>query len=221
MLTSLLAAVLLQTPPDEGTFIVRRDTQEVAREAFRLAPGRLSAGGSGWVLASTVRYDRTRPVVVLSPILEVASDSSPLALQYDVADPAHPVRILGQLGRGRFTVRVLARASERARELPAPARTVILDDSVFAFYQVAAWFARADPVTLKAIFPRGERGESVTIEDLGVTATTLNRDPVALRHVTLVGGANQQVHLWLAVDGRLLKVEVPSRHLVVERAPSP
>jgi len=28
------------------------------------------------------------------------------------------------------------------------------------------------------------------------------------------------IHLWLAADGRLAKVEVPSRRLVAERAPA-
>ncbi|MBI1967887.1 MAG: hypothetical protein HYS40_07840 [Gemmatimonadetes bacterium] len=220
MIALLVALTLLQAP-DEGTFVVRQDTLEVARETFRLASGRLSSGGSGWTLATTVRYDRTRPVVVLSPLLEVALDSLPLTLQYDVADPREPVRILGQLGRGRFTVRVLARASERAREFPATGRTVVLDDSVFALYQIAAWLAGPEPVSVTAIVPRGARRELLTIQDLGIAETTLNRARATLRHVTVTGGANQQVDLWLAPDGRLFKVAVPARHVAAERATSP
>lgn len=221
MIATWAALTLLQAPVDEGTFIVRQDTLEVAREAFRLGSGRLPSGGNGWTLATTIRYDRARPVVVLSPILEIAADSLPLTLQYDVADPREPVRILGQLGRGRFTVRVLARAAERAREFPATGHTVVLDDSVFALYQIAAWFARPEPVTLTAIVPRGGRRELLTILDLGLATTTLNRDPATLRHVTVTGGANQLVHVWLALDGRLLKVDIPAHRMVAERAPPP
>ena len=103
------------SPVDEGVLVVRVDTMEVARESFRLSQGRLSRGGEGWTLATTIRYDRARPVVVLSPILEVSSDTQPATLQYDVADPRQPARILGELGRGRFTVRFVARATERDR----------------------------------------------------------------------------------------------------------
>lgn len=220
MLTLVLALRLLQTPIDEGTFVIRSDSGEVAREVFSIRVSRLSAGGAGWVLAATVRYDRARPIIVLSPILEVAQDSQPVALQYDVADPRAPLRILGQLGRGRFTVRMLARATEKAREFPAPARTIILDDSVFAFYEVAAWFSRPTPSTVTAIVPRGGRRETLTVVDEGIAATTVNRDPVSLRHVTLTGGANQQVHLWLTTDSHLLRIEIPSRHLIVERLPA-
>jgi len=37
--------------------------------------------------------------------------------------------------------------------------------------------------------------------------------------VVLSGGADGAVHLWLTRDGRLLKVEIPARRVVAERAP--
>ena len=215
----LLALALLQTPVDEGTFVVRQDTVEVARESFRLNYGRLARGGVGWTLATTIRYDRTRPVVVLAPILDVTADTLPATLQYDVADPRQPMRILGELGRGRFTVRFLARSTERAREFPAGGRPVVLDDSVFALYLFAAWRAAAEPGQLTAIVPRALRREAVEIQDHGPAPTTVNRAPASLRHITLTGGPNLVVHLWLDAAGRLMKVEIPSRRLSVERAP--
>src|SRR6184192_2449133 len=99
----LVAQAQTGTPIDEGILVVREDTVEVARESFRLKHGRLSRGDAGWTLATTIRYDRARPVVVLAPILEVSADTMPATLQYDVADPRQPSRILGELGRGRFT----------------------------------------------------------------------------------------------------------------------
>lgn len=220
MTACLLALALLQTgagsPLDEGVFVVRVDTLEVARESFRLKHGRLSRGGEGWTLATTIRYDRARPVIVLSPILEVNGDTMPVTLQYDVADPRQPSRILGELGRGRFTVRFVARATERAREFPTGQRALVLDDSVFATYLFAAWRATSDPAALSAIFPRALRRESVQIQDLGQEATSLNRDPARLRHITVSGGQDT-VHLWLDAAGRLMKVEIPSRRLTAER----
>src|SRR4029077_15209866 len=188
MTTGLFALLLLQAagaPIDEGVFVVRVDSLEVAREAFRVSHGRLSRGEAGWTLGTTIRYDRARPVVVLAPILEVNSDTMPATLQYDVADPRQPSRILGELGRGRFTVRLVARATERAREFPTGPRAVVLDDSVFAPYVFAAWRATAEAGALTPIFPRGLRREVLQIRDVGVAATTLNRDPARLRHIAL------------------------------------
>src|SRR5438105_12169678 len=172
MSACLLALALLQagvgTPVDEGVLVVRVDTLEVARESFRLAHGRLSRGDAGWTLATTIRYDRARPVVVLAPILEVNSDTMPATLQYDVADPRQPSRILGELGRGRFTVRLVARTMERAREFPVGPRTVVLDDSVFALYLFAAWMAASEPGEITAILPRSLRREPVQVQDHGL-----------------------------------------------------
>jgi hypothetical protein len=225
MMTGLLALALMQGPGtgaggavaiDEGILVIRSDTVEVARESFRLSRGRLSRGEAGWTLATTVRYDRARPVIVLAPILEVTSDTMPATLQYDVADPRQPSRILGELGRGRFTVRLVARATERAREFATGPRTAVLDDSVFAPFVFAAWQASASPTALTAIFPRALRRETVQIRDLGLSSTTLNHDPARLRHVTWTGEQGT-IDLWLDESGRLMKVEIPARHLTVER----
>jgi hypothetical protein len=211
MIAGLLALALLQAPGDQGTLVIRQDSVDVAHEGFRLTAGRLAA---------TVRYDRVRPVLSLAPILDVGADSQPVTLQYDVADPREPLRILGQLGRGRFTVRLVSRSVERAREFPATANTVVLDDSVYAFYVFAAWRARAAPTTLNAIFPRALRREALVAADLGLESVTVARETLTLRHVTLTGGVNGVVHVWLDAAGHIQRIDIPSRHIVAERLPS-
>jgi hypothetical protein len=211
MSAALLALLALQTPVDEGTLVVREDTVVIAREAFRLSTVRTGGGATRWTLATTIRYDRSRPVVVLDPIVELGPDSNPASLEYTVADPREPLRILGQLTRGRFTVRLLGRRTERAREFPAPPPSAVLDDSVFALYLPAAWQGRSRAVSVTGVFPRGGRRELLMVQDSG--------GEVPLRHITISGGENRLVHLWLQADGRLAKVAIPSRHLVAERAP--
>jgi hypothetical protein len=61
----------------------------------------------------------------------------------------------------------------------------------------------------------------LSVLDLGVEATTLNRDPASLRHITATGGENRLVHIWVDADGRLAKLEIPSRRLSAERQPAP
>jgi len=214
LLVALLAG---QAPIDEGILVVHSDTAVVARETFRLASIRSGGGGAGWTLATSARYEH--PVLVLAPILEVNADSQPSALEFDVADPRDPQRIRGQLSRGRFTVRFLGRRTERAREFPVAGRTVVLDDSVFALYLLVAWQAGPGTADIGAIVPRAGRRETLVIRDLGSGPTVLNRVPVRLRHVTVTGGANQLVDIWLDENARLCKVEIPSRHLRAERLP--
>ena len=95
----------------------------------------------------------------------------------------------------------------------------MLDDSVFALYVFVAWQAGPQPVEISGIVPRAGRRETLVIQDLGIGSTILNRVPIRLRHVTVTGGANQLVDVWLDETGRLYKVEIPSRHRRVERLP--
>src|SRR2546428_6955308 len=108
----VLALLALQAPLDEGTLLVRQDTAEIGREAFRLSAAR---GGAGWTLAPTVRYDRNRPIVVLNPLLEIGADSLPASPEFSVADPPDPLPLPGQLARGRVTVRLLRPRPQRTR----------------------------------------------------------------------------------------------------------
>jgi hypothetical protein len=216
----VLLLALAQGPREEGTLIVRRDTLEIARESYTLGQTRLSGGGAGWVLSATTRYDRDRPVVVLSPTLEIATDSVPVTLQFDVANPREPQRVLGQLGRNRFTVRTVSKNLERAREFPLRAPAVVLDDDVFALYQVVAWFARPAPVTLTAVVARAGRRETLTLADSGAQPVGMSRGTMTLRHLTLTGGTNQLVHLWFDPAGRLVRLTIPTRNLVAEREPT-
>jgi hypothetical protein len=55
------------------------------------------------------------------------------------------------------------------------------------------------------------------VQDHGVTATTLNRNPAQLRHVLVTREGGQAVHIWLDTAGRLMKVEIPSQRLSAER----
>ena len=211
------ALLAWQAPIDAGTLVVRTDTAVIARETFRLTSVRIGAGGTGWTLASTARYDH--PVLVLAPVLQVGADSQVSGLEFDVADPRDPQRIRGTFTHGRFTARFLGRRTERAREFPTVGRTLVLDDSVFAPYLFVAWQAGPQPVEIAAIVPRAGRHEALVVRDLGMGSTILNRATVRLRHVTITGGANELVHVWLDENAHLYKIEIPSRHLRAERLP--
>ncbi|MGH7537117.1 MAG: hypothetical protein ACREMF_00660 [Gemmatimonadales bacterium] len=218
-LVSALALAQTAAPLDVGTLVVRIDTQEVARETFRLLTRRLGDNTSGWVLATTARWVVGPRPAVLAPVLELAPDSEPAVLVYEVAANGVSLRIIGQRGLGRYTLRYVSPGRERARELAAAPPTVMVDDSVFAPYLFAAWRAGATPTAVTGIFPRVALRVPLTIIDLGLAGTTLNRDSTTLRHMLVTGGPDGPVHVWLGTDGRLMKIEVPERSIRAERLP--
>lgn len=227
----ILALVLLLQEPvperagaqgiiDQGTLVIRADTQEVGRETFRVLERRVGDSTSGWLLDASARWPGTGRPAVYAPVIEIGRDSLTQAISFDVAGGPSPVRISGVLGRRRFTLRYVSPGVERARELPGDARLVVIDDSVFTPWLVVAWRARAVPESLTAVYPRSALRARVVARDLGSESTTLNRDQATLRHIVITGGQPGPVHVWLGAGGRLMKVEIPDRHLVAERLPS-
>lgn len=221
MTGALVVLALLQTPLDQGTFIVRHDSLEVAREVFRLTAGPLgrAPAGCSCTIVTQARYDRHRPVVGLSAIVELGPDTQPRALQYDVTNGG-AARILGERVRDRFTVRHLSRDSERARDFPTTGRIAVLDDSLFALYAAVAWLTplTGPPVAFTAVFARALRREALELRPLGPAETVVGGDLVTLEHLVVTGGAAGVVHVWIDPDGRLMKVEIPDRGWVAERA---
>lgn len=228
ILLPLAAALALTQVPsgviDEGVLVVRRDSQEVARESFHLRERRPGDPSGGWLLDASARWpgpgNRT---TVLTPVLELGADTAPAALAYEVVADGKSEHITGQPGPGRFTLRYLLPGVERARELPGGPHIVIADDSVFSLFLLVAWLAPrgpdSGPTHVTAILPRMSSRATLTLTDLGIAATTVNRDPALLRHVLIAGGPMGPVHVWLDRDGRLMKIEMPERSLRAERLP--
>lgn len=216
LLPLLLAALQAPAVLDEAVLVVRRDSVEVAREQYQLVA---SSRTGGWTLGATCRF--AGPDVhgtTLVPVLAVGADSLPRTLQFDVTGPGEPLRVLGQSGRDRITLRYLGHGTERARELPVRGTTVVLDDSVASFYILAAWFARSSSVRLTAVFARSARTAAITVTDRGIEPTTVNRAPLSLRHVIVTGADGATLaHVWLDASGRLMKVENSGAHWTAER----
>ncbi|HEX4620557.1 MAG TPA: hypothetical protein VH208_03230, partial [Myxococcaceae bacterium] len=163
----LLLAIALPQVADSGILVIRQDSTLVARESFHTSPDPTSGG---WILDANVRYDRSRPVVQLVPIVQIGPDTSAVKVQFDAGDPGAPLHILGQMGRHRFTLRYVSRSQERARELPDPGRAVIVDDSVFSLFTPVAWLVRGGGAQVAAIFPRPGVAETWTVRDEGLVS---------------------------------------------------
>lgn len=221
----LLAALALGQAPtmlDDGTLVIRVDTQEVARERFRLVSRLGRDGSTGWMLAASARWVVDGRLTVLAPVLDVTPDSEPGALTYDVSAGGTSQRITGQRSSGRYTLRYTAPGIERARELAVRPPAVVLDDSVFAPLLFAAWRAGSPSAarTVTGIFPRAPRSVALTVTDLGVATTTLHHEPATLRHITVSGGPDGPIHVWLSPAGYIMKVEIPALSLNAERLPA-
>lgn len=216
----ILLMLALPQVADSGILVIRQDSTLIARESFHTSPGPTSGG---WILDANVRYDRSRPVVQLAPIVQVGSDLAAVKVQFDAGDPGSPLHIIGQVGRHRFTLRYVSRSDERARELPDPGRAVVVDDSVFSLFTPVAWLVRGGTGTVSAIFPRPGVAETWTVRDEGLVSTGPGSGggggglDFRLRLVSVESPRLGTIRVWMDAAGRLAKVEIPRLHLSAER----
>jgi len=114
---------------DSGTFRVSMEGREVGTESFTITQS--GSGGSAVTLASGI-VDLRLPTgaLRLQPRLRAQGlDANPAQYQVDVSGDS-PQRIVGNIGSGRVSARVITASGEQLREYVATAGAIVLDDAV-------------------------------------------------------------------------------------------
>jgi Domain of unknown function (DUF6134) len=220
----LAAAALLAAPAapgaaqsflDQGVLTITRDGVEIGREEFAI---RATAGHPGFLAVATDTYrDREARVA-----LELSEDREPVTYQVDVSVRGRVVeRLSGQLGRGRFAVRLANQRGETVREFPVPPHIAVLDDDgfdQFAFLPRPVPGASL-PVTL--LVPRATRVVAASVRALGTDSVRVAGRPIPAQHyvLTLPGGETRD--FWCSSAGELLQVAIPARTIVATRTAPP
>ena len=225
MRSSLLAVLLATSAPalgaqvatvDDGSFTIQRAGQAVGREEFAI---RATPGGAGrqYVATGTVTLTGQR----LSPALSADSTGAPVKYQVETRTSSAEGRefLSGQVGRGRFSARIQTPHGESAKEYIVSDGALILDDDVFHQYYFLGRRDRAASVAV--IVPRRNVQLSMRIEPKGDEQITIGGRVLAAHRLDLVepGGVVRQ--LWVDDQGRVLRVEIPSRELVAIRDDPP
>lgn len=188
---SICAWPLSAQQGDRGVFTIQRGETPLGREEFTFQPS-AEGGSGGGVLASLARYPASAPTVQIQAMLEQNAMGAVVALQIDTRQPSGVSRVYGAALKDNLTIRQTTSAAESVREYPRAAGIVILDDSLFAFYQVVAQRATQAGARLPVLFPRsGRRGQ--------LTATLANPTTIDLSGV--VSGT-----LTVDASGRLMRV---------------
>ncbi len=186
---------------DEATLVIHRTGREVGREDFTLRRGR--AGDSeGTTLASVARYPSGTPSVQLGAVLERTAAGEMAAFKLEVEAAAGVTRVRAQGSRTRVAVQHASRGTEHAHEYPAGAKTVILDDSLFALYTAVSDFASPAGERITAIFPRADRRVSF----IARKETPVDSGGVAVSRTQLSGDLSGAI--WTDGEGHLMRIEL-------------
>ena len=193
---------------DQGTIIVRVGGKEIGRETFTFRPTASNKSGAD-SLFMTARYPESNPETILTAGYQ-RSPITGLALQLDFRSPQGARQVYAATVRGRIAVRSVTPGSESAKEFPSGPKVVILDDSLFTLFIQPARLATRSGEQLVAIYPRSGRRLSFTakLEPASGNGGDLTR-------VVLSGGITGTIYL--DSQGRLVKIELPTREITAIR----
>jgi hypothetical protein len=199
---------------DEGRFSLFLEGRAAGSETFRIQ--RTGMGGDARILAiGTIALDESGGRTEMAPRIEARADLAPETYRNDLTG-AREARVTGAVDGGRFVVRVTSPEGESQREFRAGAGTVLLERHVAYMYYFLGPLVESSGSTITVIEPSTGEQFRLQVVSSGVEPYRLGREQLDVRHVRLEG--DDRIHeVWLDDQGRVLRVEVPSRGYRAER----
>lgn len=201
---------------DEGTFTISRNGTPVGRESFTIRSSQGGTAGAVVQARATVSYDDRR----LTPVLKSDSVGSPTEYQLEVRAGANASEVLkGSIRRGRFSATMQTPRGENMKEYVVSEGALVLDEDVFHQYYFLARGNRTGSVPV--VVPHRNVQVVMRIENRGSVPVSIGGKSIPARSFVLVepGGANREI--WVDGQGRVLKVEIPSRGITALRDEPP
>jgi hypothetical protein len=220
ILLSSASAVAAQTVTlDEGSFRVRVAGKEVGTETFTIRQS--GAGEDARIVASgkTV-VDGETGSRELEANLEIAGNTLRPAA-YDVTVEGGD-KFSGRFSGRRVTARIISPAAENVREYLVSEGATIIEEPVAHQYYFLGRRVPGGGSRVPIVEPRANRQTwvDVTVEPAApITVAGETVDAIRFR-VTPADGGNERT-FWTDDNGRILRLEIPARQLVVERTAIP
>ena len=195
------------TVVDQGSFRVTVGGQTAGTEEFVI---RQSGSGTGSDVTATGRVEVTLPggTLELVPRLRARGlDASPVSYQVDVGGDS-PRRILGQVGAGRFSARIVSTSGEQLREYVASDRALLLDDAVAHHYYFLA--QRQRNCTVPVIVPRENRQVVAVVSSTGEERVDVGGTQASLFHLVVQVPGSSERHVWVDALSRVIRVRIPA-----------
>ena len=203
---------------DEGTFRVTVDGRQAGTEEFTI---RQTGSGANVEIVATgrVQLNLASGTLELTPRLRASGiQADPVAYEVAVGGDS-PRRIVGSLGGGRFSARIVSPTGEQLREYVASSGAIILDDGVAHQYYFLARRIRNGRVPI--IIPRENRQVMATVTDRGEESITIGGTRANLFRLVVQPDGGAERHVWVDALNRVVRVEIPSTNYVAVRTSLP
>lgn len=211
----LLAALPLAAPAgaqtaagDAGSFQVSIGGHPVGTEQFSI---RQTGVGANSEIIATGRVQLTLPTGTLELLPRLRGtgfQANPVSYEVAVGGDS-PRRIVGTVGGGRFSAKIVTPTGEQMREYVASAGAVVLDDGVAHHYYFLAQRLRNGRVPI--LVPRDNRQVMATVANRGEEPVSVNGQTIPLYHLVVTPDGGDETHVWVDALNRVIKVETPGR----------
>lgn len=207
VVTAVSGAAAQSEAEDAGTFQVFVGGREVGTEEFTI---RQTGAGTNAEVNAAGRVALSLPTgsLELLPRLRASGfQASPLA--YEVAiGGSSPRKIVGTIGSGRFSAKIVTPSGEQLREYVASDGAVVLDEGVAHHYFFLARRMRNGSVPI--LIPRENRQVMATVSDRGEERVQVAGTTANLFHLVVQPRGGDERHVWVDALGRVIKVEIPA-----------
>ncbi len=203
---------------DAGTFRIEVNGRQVGTEEFSIrqtgigANAEIQAAGRVQVLLPTGSLD-------LAPRLRTSGfQADPVAYEIAIGGDS-PRRIVGTVGSGRFSAKIVTPAGEQLREYVASSGATILDEGIAHHYYFLA--RRTRNGTVPILIPRENRQVMAQVVDRGEQQMTIAGTSTTLYHLVVTPDGGEDRHVWVDTLGRVIRVEIPDRNYLAVRTEVP
>lgn len=219
LLVLLPAGLAAQTgAQDEGTFEVLVSDRRVGTEEFSI---RQIGGGVSADFVATGRVQVALPnggLDLTTSLRASGVQADPVAYEVTVGGDS-PRRIVGSVGSGRFSAKIMTPTGEQLREYVASSGATILDEGVAHHYYFLARRTRNGRVPI--LIPRENRQVMAQVTDRGQESVDIRGTQVSLYHLVVQPEGGDERHVWVDDLGRVIRVSIPSRSYLAVRMEIP
>ncbi|MBW3629755.1 MAG: hypothetical protein KY464_10710 [Gemmatimonadetes bacterium] len=203
---------------DQGTFQVLIGGRPVGSEEFTIQE---TGAGENTEIVASGRVSLRLPTgsLELSPRLRTTGfQAQPVSYQVDIGGSS-PQKIVGTLGNGRFSARIVTQTGEQLREYVAANGGVVLDEGLAHHYYFIARRLRDGRVPI--LVPRENRQVMATVRSRGEERVQIGSKTVPLFRLVVVPDGGEERHVWVDALSRVIKVEIPARDYSAVRTAVP
>lgn len=218
MLFSPLALAAQTGAEDEGVFNILVNGRQVGTEEFSI---RQTGVGANSEFVATGTVDVLLPsgsLDLTSRLRSTGFQADPVAYEVAVGGDAAR-RIVGTVGSGRFSAKIMTPAGEQLREYVASSGATVVDEGVAHHYYFVARRTRSGQIPI--IIPRENRQTMANVVDRGEERMTIAGTEVTLYHLVVQPQGGEERHVWVDALGRVIRVEIPDRSYVAVRTAIP